>query len=111
MENRSASGIAEVAVHLRMQAGGDLELGGRRSREATVFARRALAGNASATLRFPHVARLPLPSFDTEADRGPGFETTVYWRDDDGKRWKRTDGGRAVSCRARDYPTRTADRL
>jgi hypothetical protein len=105
VENRAATGIAEVVVHLRIHAGGDLVLNDAHSREATVFARQALAGNASMRLRFPHIVRLPLESFDTAADRGPGFAATVYWRDDDGKRWKRTGGGRAVTCRQRDYPT------
>lgn len=105
IENRSSTGIVEVSIRLRIHAGGDLEHGGKRTSEATRFAPQAVAANAAFSVRFPHVVRLPLESFDTESDRGPGFTATVYWRDDSGKRWKRTDGGRAVACRARDYPT------
>jgi hypothetical protein len=105
VENRSSAGIADVAVCLRVHAGGDLELDGDRTRCATRFARQAVAANAVVSIRFPHVARLPLGSFDTDADLGPGLTATVFWRDDDGKRWKRTDGGRAVGCRTRDYRT------
>jgi hypothetical protein len=108
VENRSSSGIAEVAVRLRIHSGGDMECDGERTSEATVFARQAVAATAAIRIHVPHIVRFPLGSFSTDADRGTGFSATVYWRDDDGRRWKRTDGGRAIACRARDYPALSA---
>lgn len=102
--NDSMIGIADVSIHVRMLAGGDLRLGNRTVTEARHFARRALPAGRTMELKFPHIARLPEASWDLDDDRGPGYVETLYWRDADAKRWQRTSGGTATRCRARDFP-------
>jgi hypothetical protein len=102
--NDSTIGIADVSIHLRMLAGGDLRLGNRTMTEARHFARRALAAGRTMEVKFPYIARLPEASWDLADDRGPGYVETLYWRDADAKRWKRTAGGAATRCRAKDFP-------
>ena len=107
--NRSSIGISDAlsVIRLRMQ-GGELERDGEISIGAVIFAYRAIAGGDSAHLVFPHVVRLAEATFDTQAERGPGYSATLFWRDEAGKRWQRRDGGRATACRTRDFPVQSS---
>lgn len=104
VQNKSSVGISEVAITLKVRIG-KLELDGVVSKKSTVFSQRAIAGGESHTLEFPHVVRFGLGSFDIDSDQGSGYAATLYWRDEAGKRWRRTNGDRAKACRARDFPS------
>lgn len=103
VNNGSPVGISDIAIRVSMNDG-ELDLGSGISRDAVLHARRALPAGDALEVEFPHVVRFGERTFDVGADVGAGFSATLFWRDDAGKRWCRTDGGFAKRCRAQDYP-------
>jgi hypothetical protein len=105
--NFSPFGISNVAVGIRMLLG-ELTHEDKVETHHTAFATQAIPTGHTLSMRFPHIVRLGRATFDTEKDRGAGYTATLYWRNERGKHWLRTDGERAKPCKSRDFPSRPA---
>jgi len=103
IDNHSAIGISAVAVRVKM-INGQLELDGVITSAHTAFAQQAIPSGGHVTLALTHIARLD-PRFFAVDDQGhDGYSATLFWRDESGRGWRRTDAAAARSCPAREYP-------
>jgi hypothetical protein len=102
--NNSPLGISDVAVAIRMMVG-QVEYQGVVETQHTAFARHAVPSGHTLSMRLTPTIRLGRATFDTSTDRGSGYSATLYWRNETGKQWSRTDGERAKPCKSRDFPS------
>ncbi len=102
ISNQNPVGISDVSVTVEM-LGGVLELRGQTLSRDRLSAPRALTQFDTLTLPFPHHVRLSEESFETDnVDAGPSFRSTLFWRDDLDKCWKRVDGGRPFRVKGKE---------